>query len=146
MLPMKRNKLLIFVCLLCIYQVFSFRLGLELVRYDRASFKTVAPWRLESHLPRAMCTSDDVENVVERCKTKIMDKLKVDSLENVKVRSDNTDPNGMHLKIEVVSPLFKGKRSMQRHQLVYKAIWDEMSDRGPIHAIDSIVANTPEEL
>jgi acid stress-induced BolA-like protein IbaG/YrbA len=33
---------------------------------------------------------------------------------------------------------------MQRQQLVYKAIWDEMS--GPVHAVDSIIAKTPEEV
>ena len=33
---------------------------------------------------------------------------------------------------------------MKRHQLVYKAIWDEMQS-GAIHAVDSIDAKTPAE-
>jgi stress-induced morphogen len=53
------------------------------------------------------------------------------------------DPNGSHIKIEVVSTMFEGKRAMQRQQLVYKAIWEEM--QGAVHAVDSMVCKTPDE-
>jgi stress-induced morphogen len=47
--------------------------------------------------------------------------------------------------VEVVSELFEGKRSVQRQRLVYKAIWDEMKDGGAVHAVDQIIAQTPDE-
>lgn len=53
------------------------------------------------------------------------------------------DPNGSHISIEVVSSLFEGKRPVQRQQLVYKAIWEEL--RGPVHAVDAMVCQTPAE-
>lgn len=53
------------------------------------------------------------------------------------------DPNGSHISIEVVSDLFVGKRAVQRQQLVYKAIWEEM--QGPVHAVDAMICKTPEE-
>ena len=62
------------------------------------------------------------------------------------VKSSNDDPNGAHITIECISEKFKGLRSMQRQQLLYKAIWDEMSDGGQVHAVDSIIAKTPEEV
>ena len=53
------------------------------------------------------------------------------------------DPNGSHISIEVVSPKFEGKRPVQRQQLVYKAIWQEL--QGPVHAVDSMVCKAPSE-
>mmetsp|Transcript_11530 Transcript_11530/g.35258 ORF Transcript_11530/g.35258 Transcript_11530/m.35258 type:complete len:133 (+) Transcript_11530:209-607(+) len=53
------------------------------------------------------------------------------------------DPNGSHISIEVVSEGFEGKSVVARHRMVYQAIWDEM--QGPIHAVDSIVTQTPDE-
>lgn len=53
------------------------------------------------------------------------------------------DPNGSHISIEVVSTKFEGKRAMQRQQMVYKAIWEEL--QGPVHAVDSMVCKTPDE-
>lgn len=53
------------------------------------------------------------------------------------------DPNGSHISIEVVSDAFEGKRPVQRQQLVYKAIWEEL--QGPVHAVDAMVCKTPSE-
>lgn len=53
------------------------------------------------------------------------------------------DPNGSHISIEVVSSKFEGKRAVQRQQLVYKAIWEEL--QGPVHAVDAMVCKTPDE-
>jgi stress-induced morphogen len=68
-------------------------------------------------------------SVVENCTKKIGDALETT---DVKVTGAYDDPNGSHISIEVVSPLFEGKRAMQRQQLVYKAIWEEL--KGPVHA------------
>lgn len=54
------------------------------------------------------------------------------------------DPNGSHITIEVVSFKFSGKRAVQRQQMVYKAIWEEM--QGPVHAVDSMTCKTPDEV
>jgi stress-induced morphogen len=53
------------------------------------------------------------------------------------------DPNGSHISIEVVSEKFEGKRAVQRQQMVYKAIWEELA--GPVHAVDSMICKTPTE-
>lgn len=53
------------------------------------------------------------------------------------------DPNGSHISIEVVSDAFEGKRPVQRQQLVYKAIWEEL--QGPVHAVDMMLCQTPDE-
>ena len=54
------------------------------------------------------------------------------------------DPNGSHVTITVVSKAFEGKRPVQRQQLVYKVIWEEM--QGPVHAVDRMILKTPAEL
>lgn len=53
------------------------------------------------------------------------------------------DPNGSHISIQVVATAFQGKRPVQRQQMVYKALWEEL--QGPVHAVDSMVCQTPEE-
>jgi len=60
------------------------------------------------------------------------------------IKGAHDDPNGSHISIEVVSTMFEGKRLMQRQQMVYKAIWDEM--QGPVHAVDSMVCKAPSEV
>jgi acid stress-induced BolA-like protein IbaG/YrbA len=57
----------------------------------------------------------------------------------VEVRSGDN----VHFDSRVVSSEFAGKRPLQRHQLVYRALGDLMG--GEIHAL-SIEALTPEEL
>ena len=78
---------------------------------------------------RFMSSSPPDTSVVETCTKKIGDALETT---DVKVTGAYDDPNGSHISIEVVSPLFEGKRAMQRQQLVYKAIWEEL--KGPVHA------------
>ena len=53
------------------------------------------------------------------------------------------DPNGSHISVVVVSDKFEGKRAVQRQQMVYKALWEEL--KGPVHAVDSMICKTPEE-
>ena len=81
-----------------------------------------------SFTARFMSSEPDT-SVVETCTQKIGDALGTD---NVKVTGAYDDPNGSHISIEVVSDKFEGKRAMQRQQMVYKAIWDEL--QGPVHA------------
>ena len=84
---------------------------------------------INTNTARFMSTSEPDTSVVEVCTQKIGDALET---ENVKVTGAYDDPNGSHISIEVVSSLFEGKRAMQRQQLVYKAIWEEL--QGPVHA------------
>ena len=85
---------------------------------------------------------ENTSDVVDLLKSKITAALEPVKLE---INSDSTDPNGMHVSISIVSKAFYGKRSMQRQQLVYKAIWEEMQDGGPVHAVDTIIAKAPGE-
>ena len=57
--------------------------------------------------------------------------------EHVEVAGD-----GRHFEAVIVSPLFRGKRKVQQHQLVYAALGDRM--REEIHAL-SMKTLTPEE-
>lgn len=79
-------------------------------------------------------------SIVDICSQKIKDALEA---KDVKVTGAYDDPNGSHISIQVVSSKFEGKRPVQRQQLVYKAIWEEL--QGPVHAVDSMVCKTPEE-
>lgn len=51
-------------------------------------------------------------------------------------------PDGEHYEVIVVSSAFEGKRLVQQHQLVYKAIQQEMLS-GAIHAM-AVKTFTPE--
>jgi acid stress-induced BolA-like protein IbaG/YrbA len=50
--------------------------------------------------------------------------------------------DGQHFEALIVSPEFRGKSRIQRHQLVYRALGDRM--RADIHAL-SMQTLTPEE-
>jgi stress-induced morphogen len=89
---------------------------------------------------RFMSTTGDETTIVQTCTDKIMKALETD---DVKVTGAYDDPNGSHISIEVVSSKFEGKRAVQRQQLVYKALWDEL--QGPVHAVDAMICKTPEE-
>jgi len=111
---------------------------------------TVVPSRwmgiAEQQMPsssRFMSSSDDGPDtsVVEVCTDKIKAALSTD---NVKVIGAYDDPNGSHISIEVVSDQFEGKRPVQRQQLVYKAIWEELQSE-TVHAVDSMICKTPDE-
>jgi BolA protein len=77
---------------------------------------------------------------VESCRIKIQAAL---SPVELVVKSSNDDPNGSHIALRVISAAFEGKNRVQRQQVVYKAIWEELS--GPIHAVDELVCRTPAE-
>ena len=51
--------------------------------------------------------------------------------------------DGQHFEALIVSPLFRGKSRVQRHQLVYAVLGDRM--REEIHAL-SMKTLTPEEF
>ncbi|GKZ01117.1 BolA-like protein 1 [Mayamaea pseudoterrestris] len=85
--------------------------------------------------------STEATSIVEQCKLKIQKALETD---NVTVTGAFDDPNGSHIAIQVVSNLFEGKRPVQRQQLVYKALWEEL--QGPVHAVDSMTCKTPSEV
>ena len=50
--------------------------------------------------------------------------------------------DGHHFEAVIVSPEFRGRTRVQRHQLVYRALGDRM--REEIHAL-SMQTHTPEE-
>ena len=96
-------------------------------------------------LARALSSSSSSANapdtsIVDVCSKKIKDALEATE---VKVTGAYGDPNGSHISIEVVSSKFEGKRAVQRQQLVYKAIWEEL--QGPVHAVDAMICKTPAE-
>jgi stress-induced morphogen len=85
-------------------------------------------------------TTSSNDSIVEICRRKISEELGTDA---VTVKGAFDDPNGSHISIEVISDKFEGKRAVQRQQMVYKALWEEL--KGPVHAVDSMVCKTPSE-
>ncbi|KAK4524233.1 hypothetical protein GAYE_SCF02G2132 [Galdieria yellowstonensis] len=79
--------------------------------------------------------------VVQRVEQKLQEALHPKFLQVIPAFDD---PNGSHVSIRVVSDKFENLSSLKRHQLVYKAIWEEL--QGPVHAVDSIEAKTPSEV
>eukprot|EP00978_Attheya_sp_CCMP212_P047032 scaffold421190_cov50-Attheya_sp.AAC.1 len=96
--------------------------------------------RTNARLIARSMTSENDTSVVETCREKIRAALGTD---DVTVTGAYDDPNGSHIAVQVVSDKFEGKRPMQRQQMVYKAIWDEL--QGPVHAVDSMICKTPSE-
>eukprot|EP00979_Chaetoceros_neogracilis_P000865 scaffold185_cov233-Chaetoceros_neogracile.AAC.5 len=94
-----------------------------------------------SLLVRSMSNIDEGgTSIVDICKEKIAKAL---GTEEVTVVGAFDDPNGSHISVTVISDKFEGKRAVQRQQMVYKALWDEL--QGPVHAVDSMICKTPEE-
>ncbi len=116
-----------------------FAFGVFLLAHLASAF--VPPSRFVSS-PRLYSSEvGDQETPVESARVKIARDLETTSLE---VTATFDDPNGSHITINVVSPLFEGVSRVKRQQMVYKAIWEEMS--GPIHAVDSMVCKAPSEV
>ena len=91
-----------------------------------------------------MLAGEPDRTVVDTCKAKITEALEPSELT---VQGAFDDPNGSHITIYCVSEKFEGKRSMQRQQLVYKAIWEEMKGTSaPVHAVDNMTLKAPSEL
>jgi acid stress-induced BolA-like protein IbaG/YrbA len=54
------------------------------------------------------------------------------------------DGGGGHFNIDVTSPVFAGKSTLERQRLVYSAIAHLMKgDMPPVHAVDSLKTRTP---
>ena len=71
-------------------------------------------------------------------KSKIADALKADRVEVADMQGD-----GRHVEIVVISKEFEGQNAVNRQRMVYKAIWEELSNT--VHAVDAMVTQTPEE-
>lgn len=67
------------------------------------------------------------------------------ALETDRVAVTDVSGDGRHVEIDVISPVFEGKRSMERQRMVYKAIWEELQGEGMVHAVDAMVCRTPGE-
>mmetsp|Transcript_8223 Transcript_8223/g.16594 ORF Transcript_8223/g.16594 Transcript_8223/m.16594 type:complete len:136 (+) Transcript_8223:187-594(+) len=85
----------------------------------------------------------NAENTVELV-TRIIKSSPEISPTSVTVTTDETDPNGSHCTLTVVSPSFTGLTTLKRQRMVYKAMWDVM-DTGRIHAVDGMTCLTEEE-
>ncbi|EKX54527.1 hypothetical protein GUITHDRAFT_100004 [Guillardia theta CCMP2712] len=85
-------------------------------------------------------SAPEEDTVMSTIEKKITSELKPVKLEVIPAYGD---PNGSHVTINVVSQAFEGKRAVQRQQMVYKVIWEEM--QGAIHAVDQMKCQTPAE-
>lgn len=87
-----------------------------------------------------MSSSAGQASIPLQCQAKIKAGL---NAEDVEVQAAFDDPNGSHIAIFAVASAFEGKSALQRQQLVYKFIWEEL--QGPVHAVDKMVLKTPAE-
>ncbi len=85
--------------------------------------------RLNLPVPDTRMTPQEIETLIRAY------------LPDTTVTVQSTD--NVHFEALVVSPAFTGKRTLQRHRLIYGALGDRIG--GDIHAL-SIQAYTPEEL
>ncbi len=54
--------------------------------------------------------------------------------------------DGGHFEVEVISPVFNGKRILEQQRLVYSAIAHLMAgDAAPVHAVDKMVCSVPDQ-
>ena len=65
------------------------------------------------------------------------------ALETDRVSVADASGDGRHVEIEVVSPLFDGRKAVDRQRMVYKAIWEELQET--VHAVDAMVCRSPAE-
>ena len=64
------------------------------------------------------------------------------SITNAKVEVSG---NGGHFNLRVESVKFKGKKTLEKHRMVYSAITELMAgNNAPVHAIDSLETLIPE--
>lgn len=77
-----------------------------------------------------MLTPDDVRKLVEQ------------SIEGSRVEVSDLTGTSDHFRIQVVSPAFDGKSTMERHRMVHKALGEHLTTT--IHAVD-ITTRTPDE-
>ena len=114
-------------------------------RVTRASHEITA-LNARSAIVRSLSSSGashfDGNTIVGRCEDKLTRALAPTHLQ---VKGQHDDPNGSHIVVEIVSAAFEGKNAVMRQRLVYKALWDEMSTGGSLHAVDRINAMTPTE-
>lgn len=76
---------------------------------------------------------------------KIFQKLqKSFSEDNSKITLIDTKGDGYHFELTIISPEFEAKSRLQRSQMVYKILDQELKS-GEIHAI-TMTLQTPEEL
>ncbi len=82
--------------------------------------------------------------VQDQITAKLVDALKPDhlSVENESYKHSVPPESETHFKVVVSSEKFTGKRSVQRHQLVYGLLQDEMA--GGVHAL-ALHTYSPEE-
>jgi acid stress-induced BolA-like protein IbaG/YrbA len=74
----------------------------------------------------------------------VVDALRAAILEQIPDASVQVAGNGGHFTIDVVSPVFAGKKMLESQRLVYGAIAHLMSgDMAPVHAIDSLTTRVP---
>jgi len=84
-------------------------------------------------------------SIAQAIESKLRSALAPTVLEIINESSMHSVPKGSetHFKVVVVSPAFEGKSPVARHQLVYKALAEEMRP-GKIHAL-AITSRTPGE-
>lgn len=53
-------------------------------------------------------------------------------------------PNGLELQLTVVSPAFVGKKTLDRHRMIYKSLRTEL-ESGAVHSLPRVKAWTPDQ-
>lgn len=74
----------------------------------------------------------------------VIDALREAIEQQIQDSQATVEGGGGHFSIEVTSPVFAGKSTLERQRLVYSAIAHLMQgDMPPVHAVDSLITRTP---
>ncbi len=74
------------------------------------------------------------------------DQIKQAILKDVPDSTVEVGGDGRHFELRIVSPVFEGKRTLQRQRIVYAALNDLMAgSSAPVHAIAKMETLTPEQ-
>ena len=74
----------------------------------------------------------------------IEEKIKQAIESSVPESTANVGGDGRHFEIQVVSPVFEGKRTLEKQRIVYAAIGELMvGSNAPVHAIARLETLTP---
>ena len=73
----------------------------------------------------------NIEDIVTRLK-------QLEGLKHLQI-----DPNGQHVELDIVSPVFEGLSRLNRQKLVYRHLQDMIAD-GRLHAVN-LHTYTPDE-
>ncbi len=121
-----------------------------MVPHGRKKDQPLSPSHAQPHLPQSFSTPDDAAAtagpITDDLMATMAAKIEAALGPGTSAAVSDASGDGRHVVVDVVSPSFaEAKSTMQRQRAVFKALWEELSDDGMVHAVDAMTTRTPEE-